>query len=250
MRYFISLSYRGTPFVGWQFQSNGLSVQQCIEETLSRVLRQEVKIVGCGRTDAGVHAVIYFAHFDTDEEISDIKKTVYRLNRQLPGEIAISSLVEVDATLHARHDAISRTYKYILSRGKNPFTQDLEYRYPFFKELDFSKMQQVANLISNYGEFFPFCKSRSGVAHYKCDIFHSKWKKKENKYVYTIRANRFLRGMVRLIVGTSLQVGVKKADIKEVKKALDQQIRLEKSLSVPAHGLYLVGVDYPEGSFE
>lgn len=244
MRYFLKLAYRGTPFVGWQLQKNGLSVQQCLQEALTKVLKEPVSLTGCGRTDTGVHANEYFAHFDWHHQIlpTPVKE---RINRILPPEIAIYDIYQVPADLHARFSANSRTYHYYLTSGRDPFREDLVYAFYHFQKLDQEKMQRMADVILQYEQFYPFCKSRSGVEHYLCKIFVSKWIAQEGDLVYVISANRFLRGMVRLIVGMSIQVGLGKVSIEQVSEALQKQVALTRSLSAPAHGLYLSKVEYP-----
>jgi len=243
-RYFLKLAYRGTPFVGWQSQQNGLAVQQCLEETMTKVIGNPIAIVGCGRTDAGVHASAYYAHFDLDSNFGP--ELLNRINRVLPPEIALIDYRLVDGQAHARHAAHRRTYHYYLSRTKNPFRKDLEYAYYGFDNLDIQKMRAAATLIAEYEEFFPFCKSNSGVDHYLCRIYESQWHIDDHALIYEIAGNRFLRGIVRLIVGMCMLVGLGKINLLAVKKALDTQTPLDKSLSAPAHGLYLSGVEYPE----
>lgn len=245
MRYFLKLAYRGTPFVGWQRQPNGLSVQECIEDGLSKVLRTPISLVGCGRTDTGVHASQYFAHFDWIGPGFDRELLTERLNRLLPPEIAIQAIFPVQSDLHARYGATKRTYEYYVNGDKDPFRLDLQYYFYNFHKLNRSSMQEMASLLAHYDSFYPFCKSHSGVEHYRCQIFEAAWQEVDGVLIFRISANRFLRGMVRLIVGMSLQVGQNKVTLKEVKQALDLQSNLSKSLSAPAHGLYLSEVKYP-----
>ncbi|MCB0687810.1 MAG: tRNA pseudouridine(38-40) synthase TruA [Saprospiraceae bacterium] len=246
MRYFIKLSYRGTAYVGWQRQPNGLSVQQCIEENLAKLLRLEVPVVGCGRTDAGVHASEYYAHFDWDGVTLETNKILNHLNRMLPADIAIDSLTIVPDTLHARFSATKRTYHYYLNGQANPFQEGLVYHYYYFKQLDWPLMQQMADLLKKHKAFFPFCKTHSDVDHYLCEISDAQWEGEGQQMVFRISANRFLRGMVRLIVGMSLQVGMHKVPLDDVRLALEQQKTLAKSLSAPAQGLFLTKIEYPE----
>ena len=244
MRYFVKLAYRGTPFVGWQLQNNGLSVQQCLQETLSKVLKEPVSLTGCGRTDSGVHASEYFAHFDWHHQIltTPLKE---RINRILPPEIAIYDIYQVPVDLHARFSATRRTYHYYLTSGRDPFREDLVYAFYHFHKLDREKMQRMADVIRQNENFYSFCKSHSGVEHYMCKIFVSKWSSVDDNLVYEISANRFLRGMVRLIVGMSIQVGLGKESVDRVSEVLQQQTMFTRRLSAPAHGLYLSKVEYP-----
>lgn len=245
MRYFIKIAYRGTPFVGWQIQPNGPSVQQCLEENLSKILRKPLRLAGCGRTDTGVHAIEYFAHFDWESDgINPGLKE--RLNRILPAEIAVSEIFPVQADLHARFSATRRTYQYYLTGRRDPFRQDLVYAFHGFANLDRALMQEAAALLTRYTSFYPFCKSRSYADHYRCTIFNSSWKEINADFVYEITANRFLRGMVRLIVGMCIGVGQQKLTLEDVKEALDRQTALHKSLSVPPHGLFLYKVQYED----
>lgn len=243
MRYFIKLAYRGTPFAGWQTQPNALSVQQCMEETLGRLLKTSVSLVGCGRTDTGVHASEYFAHFDWEQ--SDLPQDlISRLNRMLPPEIAIYDLYPVSTDLHARFSATRRTYHYHLTGERDPFRQDLVYAFYNFDKLDRPVMQEAAHLIGEFDAFYPFCKSHSGVEHYRCQIYHSGWKESGVDFIYEISANRFLRGMVRLIVGMCIQAGLHQISLAEVRSSLVSQTPLPKSLSVPARGLFLTKIMY------
>ncbi|MBK8502840.1 MAG: tRNA pseudouridine(38-40) synthase TruA [Saprospiraceae bacterium] len=244
MRYFLKLAYRGTPFVGWQMQTNGLSIQQCLQEALFKVLREPVGLTGCGRTDTGVHAKEFFAHFDGHDSIVP-ESLKDRINRIVPAEIAIYGIYAVPDDLHARFSATRRTYHYYLASGRDPFREDLVYAFYNFHKLDREKMQKMAELILRHENFYPFCKSHSGVEHYLCKIFVSRWTIIDDDLVYEISANRFLRGMVRLIVGMSIQVGLGKESLDQVMEALLQQRSLDRSFSAPAHGLYLSKVEYP-----
>ncbi len=243
MRYFVRLGYNGREFVGWQVQPNGRSVQGVIQDALQLILRHSIDLVGCGRTDSGVHASLYYAHFETHHEHQP--DWVHRLNQILPDQIAIYDIFPVKNDQHARYSATRRTYRYYISDHKDPFLFNQEYYCYDFKFLDTSIMQQAASLLLDYNAFFPFCKSKSDVSNYACTLFESDWKISENRMVFTISANRFLRGMVRLIVGMCLQTGRKKVTLEDVRRALDQQAPLEKSLSAPAHGLFLTNVHYP-----
>lgn len=244
MRYFVELAYNGTSYSGWQIQPNDRSVQEIIEKALSTILNTKMEVVGCGRTDAGVHASQYFLHFDYNEEFP--KSFLQRLNKLLPADIVIYKIFEVAPDAHARFDAFSRSYEYHLTFIKNPFQTQTTYFYPFTKKPAIDKMQQAAQLLLAYREFQPFCKSHHDAKTLQCDITKSEWKQMdENNLVFHITANRFLRGMVRLIVGMCLNVGLEKVRLEDVKEALDQQILLKKSWSVPPEGLFLTKVKYP-----
>jgi len=245
MRYFAELSYNGTSYVGWQSQPNGIAIQAKIEEALSTILREDIAIVGCGRTDAGVHAKQYFIHFDVGQTIMD--NLTYRINKFLPKDIAFKRFIPVKDNAHARFDATNRGYEYHIEYYKNPHKTDTAYYYPFAHQLDMKLLQESAKLLIDYDEFFPFCKAHSDAKTMCCEVRECYWTLDEehDHLVFRIAADRFLRGMVRLIVGMCLNVALHKIPLETVKTAMDDQTRLEKSLSVPAHGLYLNKVEYP-----
>jgi len=242
MRYFIELAYNGANYHGWQNQPNAISVQETIEAAVSIILNQKTAITGCGRTDTGVHASQYFAHFDFSDELP--KAFSFRLNNFLPPDIVIHRIFKVTDEQHSRFDAHYRAYAYHLSWKKDPFRQKTLLHYPLAQKIDRKKMQAAAQLLLNYKEFGPFCKTNSDAKTMLCDLYQSEWEFRETEWIYHIAANRFLRGMVRLIVGMCLSVGLSKISIDDVKKALDQQQPLDKSLSVPPEGLFLVEVKY------
>lgn len=244
MRYFSELAYKGTNYNGWQRQPNAPSVQQTIEEALATILNTAIEVVGCGRTDTGVHASQYFLHFDFEGKFP--KEFLRRLNKLLPPDVAFRSIYEVAADAHARFDATRRSYEYHIVLDKNPFLIDTAWHFPFFEKLDMEKTQAAAALLLNYGAFQPFCKSNTDVHTMECALHRSEWifDEAERRLVFHISANRFLRGMVRLIVGMCLNVGLGKVELNEVRQALDQQVLLKKSWSVPAEGLFLTEVRY------
>lgn len=246
MRYFIELSYNGTRYAGWQRQPNAMSVQQMIEEKLAVLLRHDCPVIGCGRTDAGVHASQFFLHFDHEGEIPEY--FISRMNKLLPEDIALYRLIEVEPEAHTRFDATKRAYEYHLGFAKNPFRTETVYHYKQWEKLDLEKMQEAARLLMNYGAFYPFCKSNSDAKTMNCQLFRSEWEKKSDGFglIFHVEANRFLRGMVRLIVGMCLNVGMGKMKVEAVKTALDNQERMKKSLSAPPHGLFLTRVEYAE----
>lgn len=246
MRYFATLAYRGTNYFGWQKQPNQPSVQSTIEEAIATITRMPTEVIGCGRTDTGVHAKMYVLHFDTDTPLSE--EFINRINKLLPPDIAFYQILEVDAQAHARYDAYYRSYEYHIGAYKDPFATNLAYHYHFLPELDLDAMQEAAQLLMQYQDFFPFCKTNTDVKTMKCELKRSEWEiKNETKtqLVFHIAANRFLRGMVRLIVGMCLNVGLGKTSLEEVKTAMDQQTRLKRSWSVPPQGLYLNDIRYP-----
>ena len=243
MRYFVHLAYKGTRFSGWQRQPEDLSVQEQIEKAFATILRESVELVGCGRTDAGVHASHYTAHFDFEGVLPSA--FIERLNKLVGSDIAIKGIETVGRGLHARFGARKRSYEYHITFLKNPFAQETEWLYPYPKEnLNFVAMQQAATLLLAYSAFAPFCKTHSDALTMECQMTRSEWVFSEGKAVYHISANRFLRGMVRLIVGMCLNVGLGKVGLEEVIEALEEQTPLKMSYSVPPNGLYLTEVNY------
>lgn len=245
MRYFAELAYNGTAYFGWQRQPQQNSVQQEIETALSTILNTPIVVVGCGRTDTGVHAKQYFLHFDVQQELP--QRFVGRVNKFLPKDIAIFRFIPVSDEAHARFDALHRAYEYQVDFRKNPFGQQTAYQFPFYAHLDVEKMQAATQLLLNYNEFAPFCKTGHDAKTMKCDLKRAEWILDETDYKMTfhIAANRFLRGMVRLIVGMSLRVGLGKIEIEAVRTAMEQQALLKGSWSAPAQGLYLKDIRYP-----
>lgn len=242
-RYFFEISYDGTSFVGWQIQPNGLSVQESIETQLSILMQAPIHIVGCGRTDAGVHAKKYYFHADLPEKWSE--NYSFRLNLMLPRSIAIHKVMFVEDSAHARFDAISRSYEYSIHKEKSPFLHQFSSYIPQLKEEDFPKLQDIAPLFKEFDTFYSFCKTHSDVRTYACKIGVSRWKRVGQEWIYEITADRFLRGMVRLIVGAQLLV--LKGDIteKEIRHALLNQERMSRSYSAPSQGLSLTRIEYP-----
>lgn len=242
MRYFTELAYNGTHYFGWQRQPDQVSVQATIEEALSTLLGKEMGIVGCGRTDTGVHASQYFIHFDVEEALHE--KFANRINKYLPKDISFYRFVKVHDEAHARYDAHYRRYAYYLDLRKNPFANETGFYYYFANQINQKLLQEAASLLLEYDQFFPFCKSNNDLKNMICQLEKCEWKFQKDRYIFHIAANRFLRGMVRLIVGMCLNVGLGKVSLEEVKNALDQQTRLSKSWSVPPQGLFLEEVKY------
>ena len=243
-RFFVQIQYKGTNYAGWQNQPNALTIQEVLEINLSKVLRVETKIVGCGRTDSGVHASDYVFHFDAEEFELELLK--FKLNRMLPNAIAILDIVEVNPKAHARFDAQMRSYEYHINRYKNPFANGLSYYKPHVFESNIDLLSKTADIISTYEDFFTFCKSNTDVKTTLCDIQRCEWKVCDDKMVFYVSADRFLRGMIRLMVGCCINVANGKLELKEVKSALEEKRRLIKDLSAPAHGLYLSKIVYPD----
>jgi tRNA pseudouridine38-40 synthase len=245
MRYFLELSYFGKNYNGWQVQPNAPSVQAAIESAIYTVSRSKVEIVGCGRTDTGVHAKQYFAHVDLPEPLPT--SFLSRLNKVLPADIAIHRLIPMHQEAHARFDAYHRAYEYYITGQKNPFLTDTATFVYNFKDLDREKMQAVANLLLQYDAFAPFCKSDHDAKTLICKVIESQWTWNDEVQTATFRiaANRFLRGMVRLIVGMCLNVGTGKTTIEEVEYALRTQTLLKNSKSAEPQGLFLMDIKYP-----
>ncbi|MGB3801643.1 MAG: tRNA pseudouridine(38-40) synthase TruA [Lewinella sp.] len=242
-RYAIELAYRGTAYAGWQRQPNALSVEETIDSALSTVLGTDIKLVGCGRTDAGVHASDYVAHFDFAGDFPE--RFLARMNRYLPDDIALYQISEVDDSLHARFSATGRSYEYRISLRKDPFRTDTVAWLPAYGALDHEAMQAAAAMLPEYSEFAPFCKTNSDAYTMICHVTKSSWHFGREELRYTVSANRFLRGMVRLIVGTCLQIGTGKLSLEQLRTCLDRQERLPRPLSAPAAGLFLTRIDYP-----
>lgn len=244
MRYFGELAYNGADYSGWQRQPNEMTVQQRIEESMSMILRTPIAITGCGRTDAGVHASQYFIHFDVEAALPE--GFCHRLNKVLPKDVAFRRIFEVEPNAHTRFDAYSRSYEYHMDLRKNPFQEKTIYYYYYNQIPDFDKMQSAAAVLLEYNEFATFCKSNHDAKTMICQMTRSEWQKiDDHHWVYHVTANRFLRGMVRLIVGMCINIGRGKITVDDVRKALDEQVQLQKSLSVPPQGLYLKDIKYP-----
>ncbi|HET8885208.1 MAG TPA: tRNA pseudouridine(38-40) synthase TruA [Salinimicrobium sp.] len=243
MRYFIELAYNGTSYHGWQRQPQSISVQQVIEEALHRILKEKIAIMGAGRTDAGVHAIQIFAHFDLERELGDMD-FIFRMNSLLPKDIAVRSFFKVKNNAHARFDALHRSYEYHIVQEKNPF--EIERSYLLKKDLDLSKMNEACKILLGTKDFKCFSKSRTDVRTYICTIEHAFWERKNEKLIFYIKADRFLRNMVRAIVGTLLEIGTGKLEITYLNKIIESRNRSEAGTSVPAHGLYLSKIEYPK----
>lgn len=246
-RYFVYLAYDGTAYHGWQIQPNGVSVQECLMKALSTLLRHEVEVVGAGRTDAGVHASLMVAHFDSDI-LLDVDFMTDKLNRLLPPDISVYRLRAVRPDAHARFDATARTYKYYVTTAKMPF--DRQYRCRLFQTPDFERMNEAARTLFEYTDFTSFSKLHTDVKTNNCRIMHAAWTQvDEVTWVFTIQADRFLRNMVRAVVGTLLEVGRGKLTVEGFRRIIEQKDRCRAGTSVPGNALFLVDVAYPEDIF-
>ncbi len=251
MRYFIELAYNGTNYHGWQYQPNADSVQETLNKALSTILKVTIDVVGAGRTDTGVHAKQMFAHFDYDSEI-DTPHLVHKLNSFLPKDIAIFDIHKVSDEAHARFDAKKRTYEYHIHNQKDVFEQDGSWYYQ--NELDVEKMNEACKILFEYTDFECFSKVNTDVNTFNCKIFEAHWtrgaaeqsgaKQDGNKLIFTISADRFLRNMVRAIVGTMINIGLGKITTQDFRKIIESKDRNQAGFSVPAHGLYLTKIEY------
>lgn len=248
MRYFIYLAYDGTNYHGWQIQPNGNSVQEELMKALSTLMRCEVEVVGAGRTDAGVHASLMVAHFDVEQEW-DTVLLADKLNRLLPPDISIYKVVPVKDGAHARFDATYRTYKYYVTTSKTPFGRIYKCRL-FGKALDFDKMNEAARTLFDYIDFTSFSKLHTDVKTNNCRIMQACWEQvNATEWVFTIQADRFLRNMVRAIVGTLFEVGRGKMSVDGFRQVIEQKDRAKAGTSAPGHALFLVDVGYPKSVF-
>lgn len=242
LRYFVSFSYFGKAYHGWQRQPNAITVQEKMEEAFATLLRQPVSLVAAGRTDTGVHAREMVAHTDL-EDIRDIPLLLYRLNAMLPDDIAIRALQPVKAGAHARFDALERTYEYLIVREKDPFYTDMAHFLSM--PLNLEAMNEVAAMLLEFTDFRCFSRSNTDVKTFDCDIRFAQWRQEGPLLVFTIKADRFLRNMVRAIVGTLLEVGQGKISREDVKGIIKSRDRSQAGVSVPAKGLYLTRISYP-----
>ena len=243
MRYFLDIAYKGTNYHGWQEQENAISVQQTLNESLSRISAEEIRCVGSGRTDTGVHATQQMVHFDSQKAVKT-DKFLYQLNAVLPHDISAKSIKAVKPEAHARFDATKRTYHYHIHQIKDPFKEGLSY---FFSgKLNIASINSGTTIIKGHKNFESFSKVRTEVNNFQCDIYTAEWRPTQEGWTFIISANRFLRGMVRTIVGTLLDMGQGKLSPTELPLILDQQDRKAAGRSVAAHGLYLAEVCYPE----
>lgn len=243
-RYFIEIAYKGTNYHGWQIQKNANTVQAEINKALATILQQEIMITGAGRTDAGVHAKQMFAHFETALSF-DFAKTLYKLNNFLPKDISCKSLFRVTRDVHARFSANKRTYEYRITLNKNPFLTNTAYFYPYKLAIDL--MNKAAKELLRYTDFSCFSKSNTDTFTNNCKVTEAFWKQENDLLIFTISADRFLRNMVRAIVGTLLAIGQKKIQVTDLSLIVNSKNRNEAGESVPAHGLYLTKVEYPYG---
>lgn len=241
MRYFIKLAYNGTHYHGWQYQPNASSVQETMNKAVSTLLNTEINLMGAGRTDTGVHAKEMYAHFDFEASF-DIPSLVHKLNSYLPKGIAVYDIIPVHDEAHTRFDATKRTYEYHINTFKDPFSQ--EQSWYFHQPLDVDLMNEAAELLFNYTDFQCFSKVNTDVNTFDCTIFEANWQQENGKLIFTISANRFLRNMVRAIVGTLINIGLHKITLADFNAIIKSKNRDKAGFSVPAHGLYLTEIEY------
>jgi len=242
LRYFIEFSYNGKNYFGYQIQPRENSVQQELEKALSTILREEIKTTGAGRTDTGVHAKKMFAHFDTEQHPDE--NLTYKLNSFLPSDIAVKRIFPVADHLHARFDATYRTYEYYISMEKNPFTQDFSWQMKK-PNLNVNKMNDACKILFEYEDFGSFAKLGGDNKTNLCTIYRAEWEEINSELKFTISANRFLRNMVRAIVGTMVEIGNGKIEVEDLRTIIENQNRSSAGSSAPAKGLFLVDVGYP-----
>lgn len=242
MRYFIKFAYNGTHYHGWQSQPNAVTVQETLEKALSLLFKKHIELVGAGRTDTGVHAKEMYAHFDFNEQL-ETDFWIPKLNSYLPKDIVIYEIIPVTAEAHARFDATSRTYEYYIHSFKDAFLTDLSWYH--YYPLDLERMNEAASTLFEYTDFECFSKTNTDVFTYNCKITEAFWQKKGNQLIFTITADRFLRNMVRAIVGTLINIGQGKIEVAQLQKIIESKNRSEAGFSAPAHGLYLTQIKYP-----
>ena len=241
LRYFIEFSYNGQNYFGYQIQPNEISVQEELEKAMSTILREEIKTTGAGRTDTGVHAKKMFAHFDTEQILSE--KFPQQLNSFLPPDICVKRIFQVKDDFHARFDATYRTYEYYISLEKNPFTQNSAWQH-WKRPLNVEKMNEACKILFEYEDFESFAKIGGDNKTNLCKIYKAEWEQNESELKFTISANRFLRNMVRAIVGTMVEVGSGKIQPSDLRKIIEDKNRNSAGTSAPAHGLFLVDVGF------
>lgn len=247
MRYFFEISYKGTNYHGWQIQKNAISIQETIQDKLKQLLQSEIEIVGSGRTDTGVHANQQYFHADINQGINCVD-FCYHLNAILPKDISVCSICIVPGNAHARYDAISRKYKYVMIQQKDPFLVDEAYLYHRFIDIEY--LNETSKLLIGKHNFKSFSKVQTQVNNFICEIFEARWERDNGKVIFVLKANRFLRGMVRAIVGTLLLVNEGKLNSESLTKILLRLDRRAAGRSVPPEGLYLSEIIYPQSIFK
>ena len=247
LRYFIELSYKGTNYHGWQVQPNAISIQELLNKALTTIFRTAINVIGAGRTDTGVHAEQLFAQVDLDNEIKT-EVVIYKLNSLLPNDIVVENILKTTDSAHARFDATSRSYEYRIFLGRNPFLIDTTWQINN-KKLNIVKMNEAAEILLTYTNFKCFSRTNSNVKTYNCDIRKAEWVLTNEMLIFHITADRFLRNMVRAIVGTLIDVGKEKITLEGFKQIIESKDRCNAGTSAPAQGLFLTQVTYPKTIF-
>jgi tRNA pseudouridine38-40 synthase len=242
LRYFLEVSYKGTNYSGFQSQKNANSIQEEVEKAFAILHKEKAVLTGSSRTDAGVHALQNFFHFDFEKSLHP--QLVYKINAILPEDIVVKSIKLVHSDAHCRFDAVSREYKYFVYRQKDPFLKDRAYYYPY--KINIEKLQQAAAILTEYQDFTSFSKRNTQVKTFVCQIQRSEWLQENQCLVYNVKANRFLRGMVRALVATMLKVGRGTIDLEEFRSIVEAKDCTQASFAVPATGLFLIAVNYPQ----
>jgi tRNA pseudouridine38-40 synthase len=244
LRYFIFISYKGTSYHGWQTQPNSITVQKLLDEALTTILSENIATTGAGRTDTGVHAMVFCAHFDSSStDLDTLKNLIYKLNRYLPKDISVTSLRKVKPDVNARFSALSRTYKYFISRKKDPFSEDSSWH--LHGNINIEAMNDASLLLLKSTDFTSFSRLHTDVKTNICKIYYARWEEKNYQLIFTIKADRFLRNMVRSVVGTMLEIGFGKMNLMEFQEIIDARDRRKAGKSAPAKGLFLTEIEYP-----
>jgi tRNA pseudouridine38-40 synthase len=247
-RYFIEMAYNGAAYHGWQVQPNAVTVQQVIDDAFNKVLRSDIHVVGAGRTDTGVHASYFVAHFDCNNTIENYPQIINKVNRILHNDVVVFDIQQVNDEAHSRFSATQRRYEYVLTLTKNPFLQGLAYKPSFIP--DFEVMNKACEVLFDYIDFTSFSKLHTDVKTNNCLITKAIWENKNDKWIFTIQADRFLRNMVRAIVGTLMDVGRGKISIDDFRSIIERKNRSEAGMSVPPEALFLVDIAYPDEIFK
>ncbi len=247
-RYFIFISYKGTSYHGWQVQPNSVTVQKILDDALTIILDEEIATTGAGRTDTGVHALVFCAHFDSlSPDLATSKNLIFKLNRYLPDDISVTGVKRVVTDANARYSAISRTYRYYISRTKDPFWKESSWF--LHGNIDVTAMNKACDLIISHSDFTSFSKLHSDTKTNICKLYNAVWEEADNRLIFTIKSDRFLRNMVRAIVGTLVDIGLGKIDLKEFEAIIQAKDRCKAGTSAPAKGLFLFDIEYPEEIF-
>jgi tRNA pseudouridine38-40 synthase len=248
LRYFIFISYKGTSYHGWQIQPNSVTVQKLLDKALTTILSENISTTGAGRTDTGVHALVFCAHFDSrSSDLDTSKNLVYKLNRYLPEDISVTMIRKVNPDANARFSALSRTYKYFISTAKNPFSEDSSWY--LHGDINIEEMNKSGQILLDHTDFTSFSRLHTNVKTNNCRIVNACWELKGSQLIFTIKADRFLRNMVRAIVGTMIEVGFGKIDLKEFNEIIIAKDRGRAGKSAPAKGLFLSEIEYPDNIF-